>query len=77
AVLVAVATGVLAVRRRWPIPVLVVAAGAALTMHLLGYPDSGVPFAVVIALYTVGAHCERRITVALTVALVVLVPVVF
>ena len=45
-VLIVAATGALVYRRRRPVEVLVVASVAALTMHLVGYSDSGLPFAV-------------------------------
>jgi signal transduction histidine kinase len=76
AVLVLVAAGSLAARRRWPMAVLVLAAGATVALYGFGYPDSGLPLVVLIALYTVAANCDRRITVAATAALALAVVVV-
>ena len=76
-VLIVAATGALVFRRRRPVEVLVVAAAAALAMHLLGYSDSGLPFAVVIALYTMASLCDRRLVVAATAALLVVGTVSF
>jgi signal transduction histidine kinase len=67
--LVVVACGALAVRRRWPLAVLVVAAAATTAVYIRGYSDSGLPFVVLIALYTVAARCDRRVTVLATAAL--------
>jgi signal transduction histidine kinase len=74
-VLIVIAAGSLVLRRRWPVTVFLLAAGTTVAMYLLGYPDGGLPFVVVIALYTVAVRCDRRITVAATV--VVLLAVTF
>jgi len=67
--LIVVAAASLAFRRRWPVAVFLTTAGAIVAVYLLDYPDSGLPFIVLIALYTVAALCDRRITIAATVAL--------
>jgi signal transduction histidine kinase len=77
AVLVVVASGALAFRRRWPLAAFVVVAGAALTVHLLGYPDGGLPFAVALAVYTMASLCDRRVVVGLTAFIVVAAPLAF
>ena len=77
AVLIVAASGALAFRRRWPVAVFVVTAGAALTVHLLGYPDGGLPFAVMIALYTLASLCQRWVIVIATAAVLVSVPLSF
>jgi signal transduction histidine kinase len=77
AVLVVLASGALAFRRRWPLAVFVVVAGTALTLHVLGYPDGGLPFAVALAVYTMASVCDRRIVVGLTAAVVVIAPIAF
>jgi signal transduction histidine kinase len=75
--LVVLASGALAFRRRWPITVLLVVSAATLIVHLLGYPDGGLPFAVLIALYTVASLCRRWVIVSATAALLVAVPLAF
>jgi signal transduction histidine kinase len=77
AALLLIACGALAFRRRWPLGVFLVTAVAALSMHVLSYPDGGLPFAVVISLYTLASLRDRWISVAATVALVVTVPLSF
>ncbi len=77
AVLVVVASGALAFRRRWPVAVFLVVSAATLSVHLLRYPDGGLPFAVVIALYTLASMCDRWLIVSATVALLVAVPIAF
>jgi signal transduction histidine kinase len=67
--LIVIGAGSLVFRRRWPGTVFLLAVGATVAMALLGYPDSGLPFVVLIALYTLAALCDRRITIAATVAL--------
>jgi signal transduction histidine kinase len=74
---IVIATGALVYRRRWPLPVLALVAVATLTHHLVGYSDSGLPFTVIIALYTVASRCGRRVTVASTAALLVITPIAF
>jgi signal transduction histidine kinase len=46
-------------RRRWPMSVLVVTAVAAVAYEVLGYATSIAPFGLLVALYTVAAHCDR------------------
>jgi signal transduction histidine kinase len=77
AIFVVVASGALAFRRRWPLPVFVVVAGAALTLHVLGYPDGGLPFAVALAVYTMASLCDRRLVVGLTAVVVLIAPIAF
>lgn len=75
--LAALGTFPLAVRRLYPIPVL--ACTVAVTAWVgLNYDHPWWPFGVLVALYTVGAHCGRRVSMtAGGVALLVLaVPVV-
>ena len=76
AALVLVAAGSLAVRRRWPLAVLVLAAGSTTVLYAFDYPDSGLPLVVLIGLYSVAAHCDRRITVVATASLIAAVVVV-
>jgi signal transduction histidine kinase len=52
----------LAVRRYWPRAVLAVTLGSALGTNLLT-DSSAIPAGVVVALYTVSAHCDRRTAV--------------
>ena len=77
AVLIILATGALLFRRRWPIAVFLVTAAATLTMHVLGYSDSGLPFTIVISVYTLASRCDRRVTVAATALLLVAAPIAF
>ncbi len=49
----------IAFRRRWPLPVLATTLGATLLAALTG-PTTGVGLAVLIALYTVAVHADRR-----------------
>jgi signal transduction histidine kinase len=63
---VVVAAGSLALRRRWPLAVMAAAAGCTIVLYALDYPDSGLPLVVLIALYTLAAHCERWITALAT-----------
>lgn len=58
--LVLALSALLAVRRRWPIPVLWLGAAATVTYWVRDYVDAGVSMVVLILLYTVAAHCERR-----------------
>jgi signal transduction histidine kinase len=72
-VLVVIAAGSLAFRRRWPVAVLAVSTSATLAVYLLDYPDSGLPFVVIIALYTLAARCDRKVTVVATVAVLLVI----
>jgi signal transduction histidine kinase len=56
-----VGMGSLTWRRTNPLGTLIVAAGAAVTMSSLGYGEAGLPFAAMIAFYSVAAHARRRI----------------
>ena len=58
-VFAAIATLPLAFRRLFPIPVLVIVVAVA-TIVGIGYRNGWWPFAVIVALYTVAAHCPRR-----------------
>jgi signal transduction histidine kinase len=58
-ILAALATLPLAVRRLFPVPVLVVVVAVAAIVDV-GYRNGWWPFAVIVALYTVAAHCPRR-----------------
>jgi signal transduction histidine kinase len=75
-VLLVLAAVPLAWRRRAPLAVLAVISVAVIAYELLGYATSTGPLGVLIALYTVGAHCERRrsrIALALTLVGVLIV----
>jgi signal transduction histidine kinase len=69
--LVALAWAPLVFRRRAPVPVFAVTAAAATIGYALGYPDAGVGFGPLIALYTVASRCERGVTVATLAATIV------
>jgi signal transduction histidine kinase len=56
-----VGMGALTWRRTNPLGTLIVAAGAAVAMTSLGYGEAGLPFAAMIAFYSVAAHARRRI----------------
>ena len=72
-VLVVVGFGALALRRRYPIAVLLVATVAAVVYVARDYPDNGLPVVALIALYTVASLRDRRVWVtAVTVFLVAL-----
>jgi signal transduction histidine kinase len=77
AILIVIATGALAFRRRFPLAVFLVTSAAALALHLFDYSDSGVPFAVVLMVYTVASRCSRRVSVVTTALLVIVVPLTF
>jgi signal transduction histidine kinase len=71
-ILAALATVPLAVRRIFPIPVLAIVVAVAVVVGV-GYRNGWWPFAVIVALYTVAAHCPRRTaTIAGGLALLVL-----
>ncbi|MGP3936985.1 sensor histidine kinase [Nonomuraea sp. KM88] len=56
-----VASGVVvAVRRRWPVPVFVVAASASLVYYGLGFPDGPGWLGLFVALYTLAAYGDGR-----------------
>jgi signal transduction histidine kinase len=55
-------TGPIALRRYRPIAVLAVTVTAE-TLILIFARDSPVPLGVIVALYTVGAYCERRVSI--------------
>jgi signal transduction histidine kinase len=77
AALIVIATGAVAFRRRWPVPVLAVTGTATLVLHVLGYSDSGLPFVAVLAVYTVAAMCDRRTTMISTAVPLIVVPIAF
>ncbi len=56
-----VGMGALTWRRTNPLGTLIVSAGAAVAMSSLGYGEAGLPFAAMIAFYSVAAHARRRI----------------
>ncbi|MEA2973407.1 MAG: hypothetical protein QOG82_1865 [Actinomycetota bacterium] len=58
-VLVVVGFGAIALRRRFPVPVLVVVSVATIAYLVRDYPDNGLPVMALIALYTV-ASLRRR-----------------
>lgn len=51
---------VLAVRRRWPVPVFLITALASLTYYSLGFPDGPGGLALMVALYTLTADGNGR-----------------
>jgi signal transduction histidine kinase len=69
--LVCAAWGSLVWRRRAPVTVLVVSAVTSTFAYVVGYPDTGVGFAALIALYTVASRCERWVTMTAVVLAVV------
>lgn len=62
-VFAAVMCAPLVVRRRYPIPVFVVIAATAAAQYLVGTSVQGFDLAILVALYTVAAHCSPRDTV--------------
>jgi len=78
-VYVLIALGALpyAFRRRWPLPVLVLASIPVLALLALGYSSAVIGAALFLAAYTVAAHSDRRTTsLAVAYAVVVMVVVV-
>lgn len=67
-VLVVVAAGALAFRRRWPVAVLLFVVGVALIYFVLDYPNGPIWLALVVALFT--AVLEGHLRVAAAVAFV-------
>ena len=61
--LVVVGFGVIALRRRWPVAVLVVVTVAAIAYLVRDYPDNGLPVIALIALYTVASLRPRPVWV--------------
>ncbi|MBI5088973.1 MAG: sensor histidine kinase [Actinobacteria bacterium] len=55
-----VACAPIAVRRRWPLPALVVSGLGVLVHILIGWPEGGLPLAVLLLTYTVGSRCQPR-----------------
>jgi signal transduction histidine kinase len=47
-------------RRRWPLAVVLVSGGAAAVYGMTEQPDPAVPFAALVAVYSVAAHDTRR-----------------
>ncbi len=68
--LTAFATLPLAVRRRYPLAVLVVVSTAVLIYYSVGFGGEVVSIAVLVALFTVGAHCARKVS---TIAMLIVV----
>jgi signal transduction histidine kinase len=66
ALLILAATSALALRRRFPVTVLVVVTAAVLLYYPLGYPGGAIALVFPVALFTVAV--ERRLWVALTAA---------
>ena len=64
-----------AVRRRWPLPVMLLASIPVLALLALGYSSAVIGAALFLAAYTVAAYSDRR-TTALAIAYAVLVLVV-
>jgi signal transduction histidine kinase len=61
AALILLATAPIAVRRRWPLWVLLVSGTATIALSAFGYDNSG-GIATLFALYTVAAHTERAVS---------------
>ena len=59
-VIVVIGVSALTWRRIHSLAAMVVTVGAAVTLSSLGYGDAGLPFAAVIAFYSVAAHARRR-----------------
>ena len=74
AALILVQTLPVAVRRRHPVPVLVVTGAGIGAYSVLGYSEAGGNLGVLVALYTVAAHTDRRMATiaAVTTALGIL-----
>jgi len=53
-----------AIRRRAPLPALVISSIGILIHILVGWPEGGLPLAVLFLVYTVGASCPLRTAVA-------------
>ena len=63
-VLVVVGFGAIALRRRFPVPVLAVVSVATIAYVVRDYPDNGLPVMALIALYTVASLRSRAIWAA-------------
>ncbi|MGD9996451.1 MAG: sensor histidine kinase [Ilumatobacteraceae bacterium] len=50
----------IAVRRRWPLPALAISGLGVLVHILIGWPEGGLPLAVLLLTYTVGSRCPPR-----------------
>lgn len=76
-VLIALGAVPYTVRRRWPLPVMVLASIPVLALLALGYSSAVIGAALFLAAYTVAAYSDRRITsLAVGYAVVVMVVVV-
>jgi signal transduction histidine kinase len=76
--LVVLANGSLAFRRRWPLAVYLLATTATVVGYLADYPEAGLPFTALIAVYTLASQAtDRRVTVLATAPLFVIIPVMF
>jgi signal transduction histidine kinase len=78
-VLIALGAAPYAFRRRWPLPVLVLASIPVLALLALGYSSAVIGAALFLAAYTVAAYSGRRVTslaVAYSVVVMVIVAVV-
>ncbi|HEX6888605.1 MAG TPA: sensor histidine kinase [Candidatus Nanopelagicales bacterium] len=74
--LIALGAAPYAVRRRWPLPVLVLASIPVLALLALGYSSAVIGAALFLAAYTVAAYCDARVTsLAVGYAVVVLLGV--
>ncbi len=74
--LVLLAGAGVAVRTRWPVPAFACTTAGALTLLLLGHPQSVVTFAPLLGLYTVAVLRPGRVSVPASVVLYLLVGVV-
>jgi signal transduction histidine kinase len=54
----------IALRRRFPLPVLAVSLAAGIAFVALGFPLVMLGPAILVPVYTVAAHCERRVSLA-------------
>jgi signal transduction histidine kinase len=61
-VLIALSAAPYAFRRRWPLPVMVLASIPVLALLALGYSSAVIGAALILAAYTVAAHSDRLVT---------------
>lgn len=76
-VLLIVSGLVLAVRRRWPVPVLVVTAIASAVYYSLDFPDGPGGLALMVALYTLTAYGDGRRSLAVAGAVIAVLATVW
>jgi signal transduction histidine kinase len=77
-ILVGIAFGALAIRRRWPLPTLTITAAATSAYLILTYPYGPILFAFFIAVYTVASRLSLKTSaIAVSLALTVMLGHVF